>query len=455
MKRHASVRRQLAPTMRGEREGRIIPEAFDDVALTDAVSASRSASKAPNVPAISLREAPIVVGEGPPTQTSQSRSQERLVSALPPIGASSMLSTISLPTEDARDRFEGLALDARQSDTDSLSTEADDVGAVDAASASGKVEKVRDSFEGPTLPPPNTGAHRTKAQRRAVVREMVADLKPVLDERVESLPISAQKSAVLSCTRPTHLPPKSRKEEKKHLTQYEQLLRKSLKHEDTDHRRQARLVARKARHLAASADEWEKHILPNFQSAIKQSRTRAMWWAGLPLRVRGRVWVKCIANTLQVSSDTFATALRNAKTAEADLVGRSDRGERDDQELLTLSSFSAVRESVLGAFPSLRLFQVGGPLHGALTDVLLAYRFYRADIEYHSGIACVAALLLLNLPPPAAFVALVNLMNRTILLALHTRDKITVERKLAGFPELLAKVRCCTLMWRQLWADTI
>ena len=283
---------------------------------------------------------------------------------------------------------------------------------------------------------------RTRAERHAVAREIVAGLRPAVDARIETLPASDQKAALLSCTHPTYLPPKPRKEEKKHLKQYEQLLRKSLKHEDSDHRRQARLVAKKARHLAASADEWEQRILPDFARLVKESRTRSMWWAGLPLRVRGKVWARCIGNGLNVSHDTFSTALRNAKVAEADLLARRSRGEDDSQELLTLDSFANLRSSVVGAMPTLRLFQPDGPLHGPLIDVLLAHRFYRADIEYHAGVASVAAMLLLNLPPPAAFIALVNLMNRIFMMALYTRDRPVIERKLSGFEELLRKVSC-------------
>ena len=48
------------------------------------------------------------------------------------------------------------------------------------------------------------------------------------DLMIDPLPISKEKAKVLSRTRPSWLPPKDRKEEKKHLKQYQQMMQLSL-----------------------------------------------------------------------------------------------------------------------------------------------------------------------------------------------------------------------------------
>ena len=44
---------------------------------------------------------------------------------------------------------------------------------------------------------------------------------------IDPLPISKEKKAVLSRTRPSWLPPKSREEEKRHLKEYQKMMRRS------------------------------------------------------------------------------------------------------------------------------------------------------------------------------------------------------------------------------------
>ena len=47
--------------------------------------------------------------------------------------------------------------------------------------------------------------------------------------------------------------------------------------------------------------------------------------------------------------------------------------------------FHAIERDVRVAFPDLKIFQHGGPLHAGLVDVLMAYSMYRSDVGYSHG----------------------------------------------------------------------
>jgi hypothetical protein len=67
-------------------------------------------------------------------------------------------------------------------------------------------------------------------------------------------------------------------------------------------------------------------------------------------------------------------------------------------------------------FPCLSFFQVGGPSHGPLGQVLEAYVCYRPDIGYVQGMSYLAAVMLLYMDTFPAFCCLANLLNSPILV---------------------------------------
>lgn len=283
---------------------------------------------------------------------------------------------------------------------------------------------------------------RTRSDRKASARRIVENLRPVIDQRLESVPISKEKEAILACTRPTHLPPKSRKEEKKHLKEYEKLMFGSLEATKKSQKRQSKEVTQKAKHLTDSADTWTNQILPHFATAVKDPRTRTLWWSGLPNRVRGRIWSICIGNTLSVNEDTFNMALSKSLDTEQFLRERDDHENDDDNhELLTLESYTLLEQSVARTFVDLNIFQKGGPLHESLVQVLKAYLYYRQDVmvSYIEGVNYIAGLLLLYLPPLQTFVTMVNVLNRALPLALYTRDEPVLNRFAAIFMTRLSQ----------------
>jgi TBC1 domain family member 14 len=76
----------------------------------------------------------------------------------------------------------------------------------------------------------STGASTSKPSSPTFARARTVELPPLRKNHVmiDPLPISKEKEKVLSRTRPSWLPPKDRKEEKKHLREYQRMMERSL-----------------------------------------------------------------------------------------------------------------------------------------------------------------------------------------------------------------------------------
>ncbi|KAK4695850.1 hypothetical protein P7C71_g1973, partial [Lecanoromycetidae sp. Uapishka_2] len=235
---------------------------------------------------------------------------------------------------------------------------------------------------------------------------------------IDPLPISKEKEKVMSRTRPSWLPPKSQKEEKKHLKEYQRMMEYSLEAERRKSAKIADSQCVKDDTKSALLRIWEEHVLPNWDQAIREPRTRELWWRGVAPKSRGHVWQRAIGNDLALTEVTYSKALQRSKDMEARI--RRSNGEELVKEK---AWFDAIRRDVGVTFPELNIFQPTGPLHGDLVDVLMAYSMYRSDVGYSHGTHLIAALLSLTLPTPSsAFLSLCNLLNRPLPLAFLTGD---------------------------------
>jgi hypothetical protein len=220
--------------------------------------------------------------------------------------------------------------------------------------------------------------------KRERVKSSTPELPPLrrTNIMVDPLPISKEKEAVLSRTRPSWLPPKDPVEERRHLKEYQKMMAASAK---ADERREA---AQRTR--AVSRDDtadslmqiWEGDIIPRWNDAIRERRTRDMWWRGVAPRSRGVVWARAIGNELGLTEATFRTALARARDLEERV--RTDRADAEDSR--RAQWFDQIRKDAGDkTWTELRIFDISGPLHQALVDVLSAYAMYRNDIGYVSG----------------------------------------------------------------------
>jgi len=266
------------------------------------------------------------------------------------------------------------------------------------------------------------------AAEKPRIRSAIAELPPLrrTDIMIDPLPISKEKEAVLSRTRPSWLPPKDPAEEKRHLKEYQRMMAVSLEAErKREAEKKAKLTCRDDT-AGALLRIWEEHVLPNWDTVTNQKRTRELWWRGIAPRSRAAVWTKAIGNELGLSDSSYTAALRRAKALETTMARGSQLSSDEERKKGWLN---AIETDVKSTYPNLKIFQPGGPLHESLLDVLKAYAMYRSDVGYVHGTSTVAAILLLNLPTPSAsFQALSNILNRPIPLSFHTGDSAQTSR---------------------------
>lgn len=199
---------------------------------------------------------------------------------------------------------------------------------------------------------------------------------------IDPLPVSKEKEAVLSRTRPSWLPPKDPAEEKRHLKEYQKMMAQSA---ELDRKREVEQRAKstcKDDTVSSLLRIWEEHVLPNWDNAIRQKRTRELWWRGIAPRSRGKVWARAIGNELGLTDVSYTAALRRAQALEKTVKGGSQLTADEERKKGWLDS---IRSDVKKTFPELRIFQPDGPLHEPLKDVLKAYAMYRSDVGYVHG----------------------------------------------------------------------
>ncbi|KAI1819539.1 hypothetical protein F4861DRAFT_129388 [Xylaria intraflava] len=255
------------------------------------------------------------------------------------------------------------------------------------------------------------------------VKSALAELPPLRRSNImiDPLPISKEKEAVLSRTRPSWLPPKDPAEERKHLREYQKMMASSI---EADKKREAARRDKEKSEAKKTSDLisiWEEDILKTWDVAIHEERTKVLWWKGIPPRSRGVVWYRAIGNQLGLTATSFQAALSRASEVEK----RMEKGNATAEDEQRMAWFSEIRADVEErTWPELKIFQAGAPLHQSAVDVLRAYAMYRSDIGYVSGCHTIAALLLLNLDTAAsAFVALANVLNRSLPLSFYSGDE--------------------------------
>jgi hypothetical protein len=203
------------------------------------------------------------------------------------------------------------------------------------------------------------------------------------DPLIDPLPVSREKEQFLTRTRPSWLPPKNLKEEKKHLKEYQRMMARAAEAEKKKARMTQKLQCERDAAAVERSKSWDSHVLPNWDTAIQEPRTKDLWWSGIPPHRRGEVWSRAVGNALGLSESSFDTALSRAKELQASLEGLSEE-ERFRNPLGYV--FAGLKEDAVTVFPDLNLFQVGGPLHDSLLDVCMAFAVYRSNIEWDYGI---------------------------------------------------------------------
>ena len=230
----------------------------------------------------------------------------------------------------------------------------------------------------------------------ARIRSAIAELPPLrrTNIMIDPLPVSKEKEAVLSRTRPSWLPPKDPAEEKRHLKEYQKMMAQSAELERKKEAEQRAKSTCKDDTASSLLRIWEEHVLPNWDHVIRQKRTRELWWRGISARSRGVVWAKAVGNELGLTDASYTAALRRAQGLEKTVKGGSQLTADEEKKKGWLDH---IESDIKETFPELRIFQPDGPLHEALKDVLKAYAMYRSDVGYVHG-THVSTLLVFDSP---------------------------------------------------------
>ncbi|KAI5927507.1 hypothetical protein F4810DRAFT_267848 [Camillea tinctor] len=253
------------------------------------------------------------------------------------------------------------------------------------------------------------------------VKSALAELPPLrrTNIMIDPLPLSKEKEAVLSRTRPSWLPPKDPAEERRHLREYQRMMANSVQADKKREAARKEKESSKERSANALIRAWDD-VLGRWDDAIRERRTRELWWKGVAPRHRGVVWARAIGNGLGLTEASFQAALARSREVEE----RVAKGQASIEDERRMAWFTQINTDVNEkTWVELKIFQAGAPLHQSLVDILRAYAMYRSDIGYVSGCHTIAALLLLNLSTPnAAFIALANILNRSLPLSFFASD---------------------------------
>lgn len=214
---------------------------------------------------------------------------------------------------------------------------------------------------------------------------------------------------VVSKTRPHFLPPKNQKEDRKHLADWETMMKESRAAEER--RRKALQERRLARELKIeqSMHIWEREIIPDWRIVHRNSTLRKLWWNGIPTKLRPMAWERAAGNALALNRDNYRSCLSRARRALSSGVFPGD-------------ILQAIEEDISTTLPALHIFHPEtGPLYQELKDMLCAWVISRVDegLAYRHGIAKIAAMMLVNIPVPQAFIAMRNLLERHCLRSFY------------------------------------
>ncbi|KRZ01998.1 TBC1 domain family member 14 [Trichinella zimbabwensis] len=275
-------------------------------------------------------------------------------------------------------------------------------------------------------------------------------------------------TALILEERPSSLPPKSACEQNRQKQEYALMVEKAKKKEQRDlkqRRREMKEQLKREEQLVTFVKEWSQEILPRWNELKSCKRVKDLWGKGLPPCIRGKVWKLAIANELNVTEDLFYICLHRAKDRRSQYSKECDEkstssgegipggggggadcciqqfnvengqdGREDDIVAVNReSTVELIHLDVARTFPTLGIFQIGGPFYDLLLNMLSAYVCYRPDIGYVQGMSFIAAILLLNLDLVDAFIAFCNLLNRPALMSFFRLQQDKMERYFTAY----------------------
>ncbi|XP_036294496.1 TBC1 domain family member 12 isoform X1 [Pipistrellus kuhlii] len=244
-------------------------------------------------------------------------------------------------------------------------------------------------------------------------------------------------TALILEDRPSNLPAKSVEEALRHRQEYDEMVAEAKKREIKEAHKRKKIMKERFKqeeNIANAMVIWINEILPNWEVMRSTRRVRELWWQGLPPSVRGKVWSLAVGNELNITPELYEIFLSRAKERCKSL---SETSSETDTEGVSIAdreaSLELIKLDISRTFPSLYIFQKGGPYHDVLHSILGAYTCYRPDVGYVQGMSFIAAVLILNLEEADAFIAFANLLNKPCQLAFFRVDHSMMLKYFATF----------------------
>ncbi|XP_062858700.1 TBC1 domain family member 12 isoform X2 [Trichomycterus rosablanca] len=246
-------------------------------------------------------------------------------------------------------------------------------------------------------------------------------------------------TALILEDRPANLPAKPEEEAQRHRQEYDEMVAEAKRRELKEAQKKKQQMKERFRQedsIANAMVVWNTEILPNWDSMRGTRRVKDLWWQGLPPNVRGRVWSLAIGNELNITPELYEIFLSRAKERWRSFKETGSEAEAEDSGASLAdreSSLDLIKLDISRTFPSLFIFQKGGPYHDLLHSVLGAYTCYRPDVGYVQGMSFIAAVLILNLEEADAFIAFANLLNKPCQMAFFRVDHDLMLKYFAAF----------------------
>ncbi|NWU62839.1 TBC12 protein, partial [Pterocles burchelli] len=256
-------------------------------------------------------------------------------------------------------------------------------------------------------------------------------------KNIEFEPLST--TALILEDRPANLPAKSVEEALRHRQEYDEMVAEAKKREIKEAHKRKKIMRERFKqeeNIASAMVIWVNEILPNWEGMRATRRVRELWWQGLPPSVRGKVWSLAVGNELNITPELYEIFLSRAKERWRSFSETSSENDIEDVGASVAdreASLELIKLDISRTFPSLYIFQKGGPYHDLLHSVLGAYTCYRPDVGYVQGMSFIAAVLILNLEEADAFIAFANLLNKPCQLAFFRVDHSMMLKYFAAF----------------------
>ncbi|KAM9611082.1 TBC1 domain family member 12 isoform 2-T3 [Morphnus guianensis] len=256
-------------------------------------------------------------------------------------------------------------------------------------------------------------------------------------KNIEFEPLST--TALILEDRPANLPAKSVEEALRHRQEYDEMVAEAKKREIKEAHKRKKIMRERFKQeesIASAMVIWVNEILPNWEGMRATRRVRELWWQGLPPSVRGKVWSLAVGNELNITPELYEIFLSRAKERWKSFSETSSENDIEDAGASVAdreASLELIKLDISRTFPSLYIFQKGGPYHDLLHSVLGAYTCYRPDVGYVQGMSFIAAVLILNLEEADAFIAFANLLNKPCQLAFFRVDHSMMLKYFAAF----------------------